>query len=284
MRQFYIDVRDNYYGFNKNKNVFKYDEMKRGEHMAVRTSAGWYLWTHQLLEVTGPDAVRFLDYVCPNNISNLQVGRDRYTTILNQDGIIIDDVVVMRIGEQKFWVSTLFVFSLISWLDALKEGFDVSYQNISEKWHMYAVQGPKALEMVNNLVETPVTDLKFFAFEENAIAGEKVLINRAGFTGEKIGYEIYVAADKTDFMEKQLVVAADTVGAREVTEFQVMAWTLPAEAGVIFHFAGKVVALLVYFFSSQLQYVQRTSHYAQVAALATLGIDYCSTFDFCHII
>lgn len=78
------------------KNIFKYDEMKRSEHMAVRNTVGWYFWTHQILEITGPDATAFLEYMYPNKIGNLAVGRDRYTTMLNEQGEIIDDVVIMR--------------------------------------------------------------------------------------------------------------------------------------------------------------------------------------------
>ena len=79
-----------------NKNIFKDDAWKRAEHMAVRECAGYYLFTHQLMEVSGPDAVRFLDWIFPNDIANLASGRDRYTTMLNEQGEIIDDVVVMR--------------------------------------------------------------------------------------------------------------------------------------------------------------------------------------------
>ena len=75
-----------------NKNIFKYDDMKRSEHMAVRNNVGWYFWTHQLIEVTGPDVVPFLDYLYTGNIASLAVGRDRYTTMLNEQGEIIDDV------------------------------------------------------------------------------------------------------------------------------------------------------------------------------------------------
>ena len=65
------------------KNVYKYDETKRSEHMAVRTTVGWYLWTHQLVEVTGGDCVSFLEMIFPKNIGNLAVGRERYTTMLD---------------------------------------------------------------------------------------------------------------------------------------------------------------------------------------------------------
>ena len=91
------------------KNIFKYDEMKRSEHMAVRQTVGWYYWTHQLIEISGPDVVKLLEYLYPNDIGNIKVGRDRYTTMLNQAGEIIDDVVIMRMAEDRFWISTLFL-------------------------------------------------------------------------------------------------------------------------------------------------------------------------------
>lgn len=214
-----------------NKSVYRYDEMKRGEHMAVRTTAGWYLFTHTLLEVTGEDVVAFLEYVFPNNIGNLKVGRERYTTMLDEKGEIIDDVVVFRKAEDKFWISNLFVRDMILWFNAHKGAYQVQYENITDKSHMYAIQGPKSLEIVNSLVDNPVDELKFFSFADNVIDGEPVWVNRAGFTGEKYGYEVYIAADKADWLDEKIRAAAEKVGGREVTEFQVIAWTLPTEAG-----------------------------------------------------
>lgn len=213
------------------QNLYKNDDWKRREHMAVRKTAGWYLWTHQLLEVTGIDAADFLDHIFPNNIANLKVGRERYTTMLDDKGEIIDDVVVFRVKEDTFWISTLFIFYLTDWLDQHKEGYQVVYRNITETQHMFAVQGPKALEMVNAIVDKPVDDLKFFSFEKNTVNGEIVLVNRAGFTGEKYGYEIYIAAEKIGLLRGALEKVSPEFGAREVTDFQIMAWTLPTEAG-----------------------------------------------------
>lgn len=213
------------------KNVYKNDEMKRAEHMAVRTTVGWYLWTHQLLEVTGEDAASFLEGIFPNPIANLKPGRERYTTMLDEKGEIIDDVVVFRWDENRFWISTLFVISLQRWLDAHKKDARVSFRDITKETHMYAVQGPRSRELLNSLLKTPVDDLKFFSFAANELDGIPVLINRAGFTGEKIGYEIYAAADKSDEIEAKLRAAAPAFEGKEVTEFQIMAWTLPTEAG-----------------------------------------------------
>lgn len=216
------------------KNVYKYDEMKRGEHMAVRQTVGWYLWTHQLVEVTGSDVVSFLEHIFPKNIGNLAVGRERYTTMLDDNGQIIDDVVVFRMGETKFWISTLFKTDLQAWLAAHKGEKDVTWADITNNWEMYAVQGPKSLEMVNALVKNPVDDQKFFEMRANEIDGIPVYINRAGYTGEKLGFEIYYPKAEAPEQEKKLRALAPTFGGREVTEFQVMAWTLPCEAGFFY--------------------------------------------------
>lgn len=127
-----------------NKNVYKYDEMKRKEHMAVRETVGWYFWTHQLLEVSGSDGAAFLDKIYANPIGNLKAGRERYTTMLNEEGEIIDDVVVFRWEENKFWISTLFLNKLVKWFDAQKGTMDVKYEDITPRYDMYAVQGPKS--------------------------------------------------------------------------------------------------------------------------------------------
>lgn len=216
------------------KNVYKYDDMKRSEHMAVRKTVGWYLWTHQLIEVTGKDAAAFLEMIFPKNIGNLAIGRERYTTMLDESGRIIDDVVVFRMGEQKFWISTLFKVDLQAWFTAHKDERDVAWEDITKDWEMYAVQGPKALEMVNALVKEPVDDQKFFQIKANEIDGLPVYINRAGYTGEKVGYEIYYSKADAPEQEKKLRALAETLGGREVTEFQVMAWTLPCEAGFFY--------------------------------------------------
>ena len=213
------------------KNVYKYDEMKRSEHMAVRTTVGWYLWTHQLVEVTGGDCVSFLEMIFPKNIGNLAVGRERYTTMLDESGQIIDDVVVFRMEEEKFWVSTLFRAEMFRWFDAHKGAYDVAWTDVTPQWEMYAVQGPKSLEMVNSLVKEPVDGQKFFEMKANEMDGVSIYVNRAGFTGEKLGYEIYFPKAEAPAMEPKLRSAAEKLGGKEVTEFQVMAWTLPAEAG-----------------------------------------------------
>ena len=107
----------------------------------------------------------------------------------------------------------------------------MDWNDITDEWDMFAVQGPRSKEMVNSIVENPVDGLKFFSHEPNKIGDMEVLINRGGFTGEKFGYEIYCRREDTDALEKILKDTAPEFDGRQVTEFQVMAWTLPTESG-----------------------------------------------------
>ena len=100
--------------------LFREDSVARAQHQAVRENAGWYRWTHDLVEVKGKDALPFLDRLFVNNIAKADIGRTKYTTMLNEDGKIIDDTIVMHMGENLYWVSTLYAPQMVSWMDAHK--------------------------------------------------------------------------------------------------------------------------------------------------------------------
>ena len=206
------------------KNVYKYDEMKRAEHMAVRNTAGWYLYTHELIEVTGEDAAAFLDYLYANPIANLAPSRARYTTMLDEEGKIRDDVVIFRIEENRFWVSTLYTRKVLPWYEAHKGEYRVAWKDITKDWDMYAVQGPESKNILNDILDQPVDGQKFFQILDNSIDGIPVKINRGGFTGEKLGYEVYIAPEHTRLVIDKLREAEPKFGAKQVTEIQVMVW------------------------------------------------------------
>jgi len=209
------------------------DKNVKIEHEAVRNTAGWYYFTHQLLEITGLDAVELLDQMCTNTIYKTGVGRAKYTTILDEDGLIIDDVIIFRMEENKFWLSTLHIGRSIKWLEAHKAGRDVAYRNITKEWDMYSVQGPRSRDLVNAVAEQHVDDMKFFSITDNKIGGISVKIARSGYTGEKLGYEIYVNPSQKEVVENALSEKQDDFGALRVTEIDVMAYTLPTEKGFV---------------------------------------------------
>ena len=213
------------------QNVYSHDEMKRAEHMVVRTTAGWYLFTHQLIEVQGEDATAFLDYLYANPIGNLKITRARYTTMLDENGLIRDDVVIFRMDENRYWVSTLYTRKVLPWYDSHKAGFSVTYRDITPEWDMYSIQGPRSLELLNAVIDQPADEVKFFQMLDNTMDGIPVKINRGGFSGEKLGYELYISPEHTKKAVEKLREAAPKFDAKQITDIQVMVWTLPTERG-----------------------------------------------------
>ncbi|MET3617088.1 aminomethyltransferase [Peptoniphilus olsenii] len=206
-------------------------KLMRKEHETVRNNVGYYDFTHQLLEVTGKDAAKFLDNMFVNGIENIDVGKAVYTTMLNEDGIIIDDVIVFRLGDEKFWVSTLYIDDMIKWFDKHKKNETLNYVNITDNVTMFAIQGPKSRDLVNSIVENNVNDLQFFNIIGNKVKDLDIKVARAGFTGE-LGYEFYVDSSKKGLLEKEIVEKGKDFGLENITT-DVIVGSLPAEKGYV---------------------------------------------------
>ncbi|WP_138159011.1 aminomethyltransferase family protein [Peptoniphilus catoniae] len=206
-------------------------EILMKEHKAVRENVGYYDFTHQLLNVTGPDAGKFLDKMFVNAISKLGLGQATYTTMLNEEGHIIDDVIVFYVEEERYVVSTLYIKEMIEWFDKHKTNEDVTYEDITSKLTMFAVQGPKSKDLINSLVDDNIDDLQFFTIEDNTVGDLDIEVARAGFTGE-LGYEIYVPTEKKDLLEKELVNCGKKFNLMNITS-DVIINSLPGEKGYV---------------------------------------------------
>lgn len=209
----------------------KNDELRRKEHEAVRNSVGYYDFTHQVLDVNGKDAEDFLDKIFVNDIKNMKNTHALYTTMLNEEGKIIDDVIVFRLEADKFLISTLYIDKMIQWFGKFKNGYDVEYKNITDKLTMFAIQGPKSKELVNKIVDEDITNLKFFTIEDNSLGDIALMVARAGFTGE-LGYELYVESDKKDFLEEKIKEAGKEFDLVNITS-DVIIGSLPGEKGYV---------------------------------------------------
>lgn len=210
--------------------LFKDDKTARLDAETIRKGVGWYRWTHDLVEVTGKDALEVLNNIFVSNIGKVAAGRTKYTAMLNEDGEIIDDVIVMHMSEDIYWVSTLYGPRLIPWIEAHAEGKDIQTKIITYDWDMYAVQGPDSPKAMELLLEQPVSEMKRFAVAENAIAGIPVYIHRSGFTGEN-GFEVYCAADKTTEIRELIAKAVEAAGGREIYTLEVYVRSIPMEKG-----------------------------------------------------
>jgi aminomethyltransferase len=212
--------------------LFKDNKVARTQHNAIRNNAGWYKWTHDLLEVTGADAAGFLDSIYVNSVAKAPIGRSKYTTMLDEEGRIIDDVIVSHIGENCFWVSTLYLPELVKWIDVKKGNFSVKYRDITHETEMYAVQGPASGAMVNKIVGESVDGMKYFSIKDNTIGKIKVKIHRSGFTGE-LGYEIYCKPKDDLAVEKALTEAGAEFKATKITVLEVAVRSVPCEKGFV---------------------------------------------------
>ena len=209
----------------------KNDVLRRKEHEAVRKGVGYYDFTHQVLDVKGRDAATFLDKVFVNDIKNMKEGHALYTTMLNEDGKIIDDVIVFRLEEKKFLISTLYIDKMIKWFDKFKDGCDLDYKDITSKLTMFAIQGPKSKDLVNKIVDKDISSMKFFTIDENTVGDLDIMVARAGFTGE-LGYELYVESDKKEKLEEKIKKAGEEFGLVNITT-DVIIGSLPGEKGYV---------------------------------------------------
>lgn len=169
---------------------------ERDEHTAVRQRAGLFDLSHMgEITITGAQAAELLDYALIGNLTKLAVGRARYTMICDENGGILDDLIVYRTGEQTFMVVANAANSQVV-LDALTErsaGFaDAEVRDDRDAYALIAVQGPEAAGILKGLTDADLEGLKYYAGLPGTVAGKNALIARTGYTGED-GFELFVA-------------------------------------------------------------------------------------------
>lgn len=211
--------------------LFKEDEVARAEAKAVRENAGWYRWTHDLVVVTGADAEKFLDWMLVNKIAGTPEGRGKYTTMLDENGQIIDDLMAFNRGNGIWWLSTLYGPHAVRWFDAHKEGYEVSYEDVTQTWDMYAIQGPNSAKVMDELLDEPVDELKRFEIVERKVGDIEVVVDRGGFTGE-LGYELYCKRDDSAAVADAIAAAAAKFDAPRLTTLEVYVRSIPMEKGL----------------------------------------------------
>ncbi|PSS46101.1 glycine cleavage system protein T [Arthrobacter woluwensis] len=188
------------------------------EHHAVRQAAGLFDLSHMgEVWVEGPGAGAFLDYALVGKLSAIAEGKAKYSLICQEDGGIIDDLIVYRRGEDKFLVvpNAGNAPVVAEELQQRAEGFDVTVTNASADISLIAVQGPNAEAILLTLVpedeHETVTGLKYYAAVEVTINGESLLLARTGYTGED-GFEIFVANGSAPALWQALLAAGEGHG------------------------------------------------------------------------
>jgi aminomethyltransferase len=171
---------------------------ERDEHHAVRTRAGLFDLSHMgEITVTGPRAGELLDHALVGHLSAVPVGRARYTMICDEEGGILDDLIVYRLGAEEYLVVANASNAQVV-LDALTERRDGSglpgaeVRDDRDAYALLAVQGPEAPAVLAKLTDADLDGLKYYAGLPGTVAGVEALIARTGYTGED-GFELFVA-------------------------------------------------------------------------------------------
>ena len=150
----------------------------------------WDVAVERQVEITGPDAFRLADLLTPRDLSRCAVGQGKYVVITAEDGGIINDPVLLRLGENHFWLA-LADSDVLLWARgvALKSGLTVhlTEPDVSP----LQVQGPKAKPVMQALFGDRVLELPYYHFIETALDGIPLVVTRTGWTGE-VGFEVYL--------------------------------------------------------------------------------------------
>jgi aminomethyltransferase len=183
------------------------------EHLRTRTHAGLFDVSHMgEIDVRGPDAIPFVNGLTSNDAAKLIDGQAQYSALTTPEGTVIDDLLVYRFAEdhlllvvnagttQKDW----------DWI-ASHRGRDekrenVELRNVSAEYCQIALQGPDALSILQKITASPLDEIKYYHFTEDAVDGVGAIVSRTGYTGED-GFEVYAAADKAEQLWNKILEA-----------------------------------------------------------------------------
>lgn len=150
----------------------------------------WDVSVERQVEITGPDAFRLADRLTPRDLGRCAVGQGKYVAITGHDGGIINDPVLLRLGENHFWLA-LADSDVLLWARAIAAESGLRAEVREPDVSPLQVQGPRAKDVVRALFGERVAGLRYYWFVETALDGIPVVVTRTGWTGE-VGYEIYL--------------------------------------------------------------------------------------------
>lgn len=163
------------------------------EHMAVRKAAGLFDVSHMgEVILKGSDALNNIQKLVTNDCSLIVDGQVKYSPMCNQDGGVIDDLLIYRIGKEEYLlvINAANRYKDIDWISKHLFG-DVRLSDISDETALLALQGPLSKSILTKLTDEKTLPIKYYTFKENVdIGGIKCMVSKTGYTGEE-GYEIY---------------------------------------------------------------------------------------------
>jgi aminomethyltransferase len=165
------------------------------EHRAVRTHAGLFDVSHMgEFKVEGPDALAFLQYLVPNDVSRLAIYQALYTQLCLPDGGTIDDLIIYHLADNHYMmvVNAANIDKDYAWVEKQAKNFNVQTTNQTYTTALLALQGPEAQAILQPLAEVDLSTIRYYHCTPGMVDGINCIISRTGYTGED-GFELYCA-------------------------------------------------------------------------------------------
>ena len=185
------------------------------EHIAVREKVGIFDVSHMgQFFIEGVAAKDLLQFVTTNNVDTLENGKAQYTCLPNGNGGIVDDLIVYKMNDEKYFVVVNASNIEKDWnhISKYNEKFGAKMTNSSDEMSLLAIQGPKAVETLQKLTETNLSEIPYYHFTVGKIAGiDDVIISNTGYTGSG-GFEIYFKNEDSEKLWDSIIEAGEEFG------------------------------------------------------------------------
>ena len=142
------------------------------------------------VEITGPDAYKFIQLLTPRNLSKLAIGQCKYVLITNNEGGILNDPVLLRLAENRFWLS-LADSDILLWAQGVAVNSGLNVKITEPDVSPLQLQGPTSAEIMVKLFGKEIKDLKYYWFKEYELDGIPLIVSRTGWSSE-FGYELFL--------------------------------------------------------------------------------------------
>lgn len=165
------------------------------EHQAVRQACGVFDVSHMgEVLITGPDAERYVNHIFTNDVKDAPDGQIFYGMMCYPDGGTVDDLLVYKMAAEEFFlvINAANIDKDVAWMQEHLEGFNVTFEHVSDYYGQLAVQGPEAEAVCEEVLGLACKDLKFYTGKKLDVNEETIVISRTGYTGED-GFEIYAS-------------------------------------------------------------------------------------------
>lgn len=188
------------------------------EHETVRNGVGVFDVSHMgEFVISGPNALALIQKIATNDASKLKDGKAQYSCMPNNDGGIVDDLIIYRVNEEKYIlvVNASNIEKDWNWISSHND-VGAEMKDVSDNYSLLAIQGPKAVEAMQSLTEVDLTNIKYYTFQIAKFAGvENVIVSATGYTGSG-GFEIYCKNEDVAEVWKNVFEAGADFGIKPI--------------------------------------------------------------------